>query len=127
MGKNCFIHPFTALIGGGELYMLDNVSIGYHCLIATATDTWKTGKHMSSAMPKEERQVVRGKIIMERDVWIGPHVTITVSEKEPTILIGHETVIGNGAYIDKSIQPHTVIIPQQKLTFKNRKIKARYK
>jgi acetyltransferase-like isoleucine patch superfamily enzyme len=120
MGRNCYIHPFTAIIGGGELILGDNVSIGYHSLIATATDTWKTGKHMSSALPENMRTVVRGKIIMEDDVWIGPHTTITVSPKNSTITMGKGAVIGAYSYIDKSIPSNRVIVPNKKA--KERKI-----
>jgi acetyltransferase-like isoleucine patch superfamily enzyme len=113
MGENCYIHPFTAIIGGGELHMHDNVSIGYHCFIATATDTWKSGKHMSSALPEEQRDVVRGKIILCKDVFIGPYVTIVVSKEHPTIEIGEGAVIGAYSYIDKPVSPYTVIVPRK--------------
>jgi acetyltransferase-like isoleucine patch superfamily enzyme len=120
MGRNCYIHPFTAIIGGGELILGDNVSIGYHSLIATATDTWKTGKHMTSALPENKRDVVRGKIVMEDDVWIGPHTTITVSPKSPTVTIGRAAVIGAYSYIDKNVQPNAVIIPSKTYRIKTR-------
>jgi acetyltransferase-like isoleucine patch superfamily enzyme len=79
------------------------------------------GLSMSSAMPESERAVKRGTIIIEDDVYIGPHCVVTLPQIGPnTLTIGHGCIIGAFSFIDKSVGPNLVVHPEQKLIYKNR-------
>jgi acetyltransferase-like isoleucine patch superfamily enzyme len=69
---------------------------------------------MSSALPEKERAVKRGTIIIEDEVYIGPHCTITIPQRGPdAIRIGKGSVIGAYSYIDHDVPPDTVTHPVQ--------------
>jgi len=119
IGDNSQLNAYASVIGGGKTIIKNDVCISYYATIISGTDT-PAGKYMVDARPTTERKIVRGKITLEPNVFIGAHATITVSSKSPEITIGQNTVIGAGAYIDRSIPENTIVIPKQKLQFKKR-------
>jgi len=119
IGNNSQLNAYSSIIGGGETYILDNVCISYYAMILSGTDT-PQGKYMVDAYPLSQRKVIRGKITLEPNVFVGAHAIVTVSKKDSNILIGRNSVLGANSYIDTSIPPNTIVIPKQKLTFKKR-------
>jgi len=120
IGKDSCVHAGAHLIGGGELIIGDRVSIGYGVTIGTATDTWRSGRHMSSALPESERDVVRGSIILEDDVFIGANAVISVSKENPHLVLGKGVIIGASAYVDKNISAGKVLIPKREYKIESR-------
>lgn len=59
---------------------------------------------------------IRGKIIIEDDVWIGASVTIL-----PNVKIGKASIIGAGSVVTKDIEPYTVNygVPCKKIKYLN--------
>ncbi len=114
IGDNSQLNAYASIIGGGKTYILNDVCISYYACLINGTDT-PSAKYMVDARPLTERKVVKGKITIEPCAFIGAHAIISVSDKKPEILIGMNSVIGAGTFINDDIPPNTIIIPKQKL------------
>lgn len=105
IGKFVHIASFVSIIGGGEL------SIGDYCVLAcgsrilTGTDTYYGGKRMSSALPEDQRNVIRGKIVIEKDAFIGTNSVI-----HPNVTIGEGAIIGSNSLVLRDVEPWTINI-----------------
>lgn len=115
MHKGSQICAGTVLAGRREVILDENAVVGYNCVLLTATDT-PYGTYMNDAQPEKERDIKTGRIHLEPNSYVGSNVTIM-----PDVTIGKYSVVGAGAYIDKSISSHWVVIPKQTLLFKERK------
>lgn len=105
IGKYVHISSFTSIIGGGELYLGDYSVLACGTRILTATDTYYEGKRMSSALPESQRHVIRGKVIIENDAFIGTNAIV-----HPNVKIGEGSVIGSNSLVLKDIEPWTINI-----------------
>ena len=61
------------------------------------------GKRMSTVLPEEQRNVIRGKVIIEKDAFIGTNVVI-----HPNVTIGEGSIIGSNSLILKDVEPWTI-------------------
>ncbi len=61
---------------GGELIIGDFVSIACGARILTGTDNYFGGKRMSTVLPEEQRSVIRGQVVIEKDAFIGTNAVI---------------------------------------------------
>ena len=68
--------------------------------ILTGTDTYYGGKRMSTALPPEQRNVVRGKIVIEKDAFIGTNVVV-----HPNVTIGEGVIIWSNSLVLKDVEP----------------------
>ena len=103
IGRYVHIASFVSIIGGGELIVGDYADIACGARILTGTDTYTGGKRMSSALPMEQRKVVRGKIIIEKDAFIGTNVVI-----HPNVTIGEGAIIGSNSLVLKDVEPWSI-------------------
>ncbi len=103
IGRYVHIASFVSIIGGGELVIGDYADIACGSRILTGTDTYKGGKRMSSALPYEQRNIVRGKIIIGKDAFIGTNVVV-----HPNITIGEGAVIGSNSLALKDVEPWSI-------------------
>ena len=112
IGRYVHIASFVSIIGGGELVVGDYADIACGSRILTGTDTYKGGRRMSSALPYEQRSVVRGTVVIERDAFIGTNVVV-----HPNVTIGEGAVIGSNSLVLQDIEPWTVNVgsPCQKI------------
>lgn len=101
IGKYVHICSFVSIIGGGELVVGDYVGIAVGCRLITGTNL-KEG-HMTAAAPRETQKVVRGKIVLERDVCLGTNVVVF-----PSVTIGEGAIIGVGSIVRHNIPPWTI-------------------
>ena len=81
----------------------DYVSISCGARILTGTDSYCGGKRMSTVLPEEQRNVIRGKVIIEKDAFIGTNVVI-----HPNVTIGEGSIIGSNSLILKDVEPWTI-------------------
>jgi len=90
----------------------DYAVIGCGSRTVTGTDTYHGGKRMSSALPPEQRNVVLGKVVIEKDAFIGTNVVI-----HPDVNIGEGAIIGSNSLVLRDIEPWTINIgsPCQKV------------
>lgn len=119
IGRNSQLNVGVVVAGGGELVIGENVVVSYNVVILTGTDS-PSGLFMCDAMPESLRDVVRGKIIIQDNVFIGANTVVTICRKRPTITLGENSVIGSLSYIDKDVFPDTFVRPEQNLIFKRR-------
>jgi galactoside O-acetyltransferase len=103
IGRYVHIACFAGIIGGGELIIGDYVVIGYGARIITGTDTYHGGKRMSTAAPQEQRDPVLGKVIIEKDAFIGTNVVV-----HPNVRIGEGAIIGSNSLVLKDVEPWSI-------------------
>lgn len=103
IGRYVHIASFVSIIGSGELVIGDYADIACGARILTATDTYYEGKRMSSALPAEQRNVIRGKITIGKDAFIGTNVII-----HPNVTIGEGAIIGSNSLVLRNVEPWTI-------------------
>jgi len=93
MGTNVWIAQFVYI---DELHP-ENVTIGDNCTIGLRTSIFT---HFYWG---RKRAVNKGKVILERDVFIGPHCVIL-----PNVRIGEGAVIRAGTVVSRNVPPHAL-------------------
>jgi len=81
----------------------DYAVISYGSRIITGTETYKSGKRMSSALPPEQRNAILGKVIIDNDAFIGTNVVI-----HPNVRIGEGAIIGSNSLVLKDVEPWSI-------------------
>lgn len=107
IGENCQINPFTVLYGG-DIFIGNDVMIAPHCMIASGNHDYK-----QTEMPMRYAGILtKGPIIIEDDVWIAAHVTITDGVK-----IGKGAVIAANSCVTKNVEPYAIYagVPAKKV------------
>lgn len=102
-GKFNHIASFVSIVGGGELITGNYVGIATGSRIITGTHHYKGGKRICPLIPEEEQYVIRGKIVIKKDVFIGANAII-----HPNVIIGEGAIIGSGSLVLKDILPWTI-------------------
>lgn len=103
IGKFNHIASFVSIIGGGELVTGDYVGIATGSRIITGTHHYKGGKRICPLLPEDEQYIIRGKIVLNKDVFVGANTVI-----HPNITIGEGAIIGSGSLVLKNIDPWTI-------------------
>ena len=103
IGRYVHIASFVSIIGGGKLILGDYTVLANGSRILTGTDTYYGGKRMSTALPLEQRNVVRGKIVIEKDAFIGTNAVV-----HPNVRIGKGAVIGSNSLVLKDVEPWSI-------------------
>ena len=103
IGRYVHIASFVSIIGGGELVVGDYADIACGSRILTGTDTYKGGKRMSSALPYEQRRVVRGTVVIGKDAFVGTNVVV-----HPNVTIGEGAVVGSNSLVLKDVEPWSI-------------------
>jgi len=103
IGRYVHVASFVSIIGGGEMIVGDYADIACGARILTGSDTYQGGKRMSSALPLEQRNVMRGKIIIEKDAFIGTNAVI-----HPNVTIGEGAIIGSNSLVLEDIEPWSI-------------------
>lgn len=103
IGRYVHIASFVSIIGGGELILGDYAVLACGARILTGTDTYHNGKRMSTALPSEQRNLVRGKVIIEKDAFVGTNVVV-----HPNVKIGEGAVIGSNSLVLKDVEPWSI-------------------
>jgi len=100
IGRYVHIASFVSIIGGGELLVGDYAAIACGSRILTGTDTYYGGKRMSAALPPEQRNVIAGKVVIEKDAFIGTNVVI-----HSNVRIGEGAIIGSNSLVLHDVEP----------------------
>lgn len=103
IGRYVHIASFASIIGGGELIVGDYAVIGYGSRMVTGTETYRGGKRMSSALPREQRNASSGRITIEKDAFIGTNVVV-----HPNVRIGEGAIIGSNSLVLKDVEPWSI-------------------
>ncbi len=94
IGKGTYLNRNT------EVVAARSVSIGRDCMIARDVLIMDTDQH---ALPGAELGVAP--VVIEDRVWIGARAIVLKG-----VTIGHDSVIGAGAIVTKSVPPHSVVV-----------------
>jgi len=103
IGSYVHIASFVSIIGGGELVVGDYADIACGSRILTGTDTYYGGKRMSTALPLEQRNVILGKVVIEKDAFVGTNVVV-----HPNVTIGEGAIIGSNSLVLQDIEPWSI-------------------
>lgn len=104
-GRYNHICSFVSIIGGGELITGDYVGMAAGCRIMTGTHNHANGKRMISRVPDEQQEIIIGRIVLERDVFIGSNAIVY-----PNVTIGEGAIIGAGSLVNRDVEPWTINI-----------------
>lgn len=108
IGQDTQINPFTVIYGGSGVYIGRDVMIAPHCMIAAGNHDFKQLK-----MPiRWARNISRGPIIIEDDVWIGANSTVLDG-----VTIKRGCVIGAGSVVTKNTKEYGIYagVPAKKI------------
>jgi acetyltransferase-like isoleucine patch superfamily enzyme len=103
LGRYNHIASFTTIIGGGELITGDYVGMAAGCRIITGTHHYGNGKRMVQTVPREQQEVIIGKIVLEKDVFLASNVVVF-----PNVTIGEGAIISAGSLVVKDVKPWTI-------------------
>lgn len=85
-----------------EIVAAQSVVVGQDCKIARDVLIMDTDQHAVGATP-----LVHGPVEIGDRVWIGSRVIVLKG-----VIIGHDSIIGAGAIVTKSIPPHSLVVGQ---------------
>lgn len=105
IGRYVHVASFASIIGGGELVLGDYAVLATGSRVLTGTDTYYGGKRMSTALPLEQRNVIRGRVIIEKDAFVGANAVV-----HPNVKIGEGAIIGSCSLVTKDIDPWSINI-----------------
>jgi acetyltransferase-like isoleucine patch superfamily enzyme len=103
IGKFNHIASFVSVVGGGELVTGDYVGIAAGARIVTGTHHYGDGQRISPLIPEEEQCVIRGVVVLEKDVFVGTNAIV-----HPGVTIGEGAIIGSGGLVLGDIEPWTI-------------------
>jgi acetyltransferase-like isoleucine patch superfamily enzyme len=103
LGRYIHIASFASIIGGGELVMGDYSVLATGARVITGTDTYYGRKRMSTALPLVQRNLIRGRVVMEKDVFIGANSVV-----HPNVTIGEGAVIGSCSLVKENVAPWSI-------------------
>lgn len=98
IGTNVSIHPMCYLEADGGLKIGDNVSIAHGCSIITTNHQWQ-----NKELPIKYNNIVKEKIVIHNDVWLGCGVRVLSGTE-----IGTRSIIAAGAVVTQSIKSNEI-------------------
>jgi len=101
IGNYVHICSFASIYGGGSAYIGNFCGLSQGVRLITGTE--QTSAVMTAAAPREMRNPLIGRIIMEPNSFIGANAVVM-----PDITIGEGAVIGAGAVVTKSVPPWSI-------------------
>ncbi len=115
IGNNVFIGELNNIrVGGGKLFIHDNVTIAEHVTIVCSNH----GIKPELPIRKQPWDTQKTGVEIEEDVWIGANVVIL-----PGVKIGKSAVVGAGSVVTKDIPANAIVCGNPAKTIKYRCIK----
>ena len=100
IGEYTQINPYTVIYGGQGVSIGNNVLIAPHCVIAAGNHDYK-----QTALPmRHAGNLGSGPIVIEDDVWLGAHVTVTDG-----VRIGQGAVVAANAVVTRNVDPYAIV------------------
>ena len=113
IGRYVHICSFCHIQGGGKVEIGDYACISSGCKIYSDTNYYT--KRMSSALPIEQQEIKKGKVIIEKDAFIGLNSVVL-----PGVKIGEGAVIGANSLVNKDIPSWTIAVGSPARVIKKR-------
>lgn len=106
VGRRVHIAPRVFVSGGGDFEIEDYACIATNSNIITSTEVLKDGARCSGPMVSpEQRNVFRGRVLIEKDAFIGANATIL-----PGVTVREGSVVGAGVTVAKSTDPWGIYV-----------------
>lgn len=124
MERGAEISPQATLGGGGDIYMCSYSCVDFGARLIPATFA-TSGRYMNDAMAKEHPEnvdIIRGSIKLEEGAVVATNAVVCVSKRFKDIVIGRNSVVGAGTYLDHSLPPDTIIYPSRMSVLTSRKV-----
>lgn len=104
IGERVHICPNVFISGGGQFVADDFSCVCANSQVITSSERLKNGTRASGPMARPaERLVVRGKVTVEKDAFVGVGSVIL-----PNVIIAEGSVIAAGTTITKSTEPWSI-------------------
>ena len=101
VGRRVHIAPRVFVSGGGDFEIEDYACIATNSNIITSTEVLKDGARCSGPMVSaDQRNVLRGKVLIKKDAFIGANVTIL-----PDVTVAQGSIAAAGITLAKSTEP----------------------
>ena len=116
IGRRVHLAPNVFVSGGGHFVAKDFSCVATNSSIITSTETLKHGSRSSGPMtPAREREIIRGKVVLEMDAFIGAGAVIL-----PNVTVGRGSVVGAGTSVSKDTKPWSINVgpPSAQLGFR---------
>ena len=99
IGNNVSIHSYSYINAIGGVYIGNEVSIAR----ATSIISFNHG-YSDAKKPIKYNDIIKGKIVISDDVWIGARVTILAN-----VNIFKRSIIAAGAVVTKNVESNTLV------------------
>jgi carbonic anhydrase/acetyltransferase-like protein (isoleucine patch superfamily) len=100
VGRRVHIAPRVFISGGGDFEIEDYACIATNSNIITSTEILKDGARCSGPMVSpDQRQVLRGRVLIKKDAFIGANVTIL-----PDVTVAQGSVAAAGITVSRSTE-----------------------
>lgn len=101
IGRRVHIASRVFISGGGDFEIEDYACIATSANVITSTEVLKHGARCSGPMVSaNQRNVLRGKVLIKKDAFIGANVTIL-----PNVTVEQGSVAAAGVILSKSTEP----------------------
>ncbi|WP_346883822.1 acyltransferase [uncultured Algibacter sp.] len=106
IGENVSIHDNCFIDASGEIELKNNISIAHNSTLLSTTHTYNDG------VPIKYNEIVKQKLIIQDDVWIGCGVRVLNN-----LEIKHRVIVAAGAVVNKSLDNNAIYggIPAKKI------------
>lgn len=94
-GQNVFVNSGCRFQDQGGIWIGDNALIGHNAVLATLNH---------DPAPAKRGNLIPGKIVIGRNVWLGANVTVL-----PSVTIGDGAIVAAGAVVTKDVPSNTVV------------------
>ena len=117
IGNHVHIATMCSVIGAGYFEMGDYSGMAAGARILTSTNDYRYGYHMSAASPQEQQNIIKSKVIIEKDGFIGTNAII-----HPGVVIREGSVIGSNSLVLHDTEPWTLYAgsPAKKIGYRER-------
>jgi dTDP-4-amino-4,6-dideoxy-D-glucose acyltransferase len=117
IGQYSDLQPHTVIWGGGTTIIGDRVSVGPGTVLLSAVYSHAKGLKMVDGLPDGSTNALYGKLVIGNDVYIGANCSLM-----PNITIGEGAVVGAGSFVNKDIEPWTVVAgsPAKKISVREK-------
>ena len=117
VGRRVHIAPRVFVSGGGDFEIEDYACIATNSNVITSTEVLKEGARCSGPMVSpDQRNVLRGKVLIKKDAFIGANVTIL-----PDVVVAQGSVAAAGVTLSRSTEPWGIYVGVKTQTLAERK------
>lgn len=117
IGDYSDMQPHTVIWGGGTTIIGNRVSVGPGTVLLSAVYSHAKGLKMVDGLPDGSTNALYGKLVIGDDVYVGANCSLM-----PNITIGEGAVIGAGSFVNKDVEPWTIVAgsPARKISIRQK-------